>query len=62
MSKKHYEWAAAYVARLALAGMKDEGEVWRLADSFAALFAEFSGKFDRSRFKEKIEALIVQGA
>lgn len=47
MTKKHFEWAAAYIARSAL----KPGERAAMLAFADDMFAEFSERFDSARFQ-----------
>jgi hypothetical protein len=51
MSKKHFEWAAAYVRRNRAVQDGDPGLDAAVEDAFADLFTCFGPRFDESRFR-----------
>ena len=56
VSRKHFEWAAEYVAEETRIAGEKAGEA--IGEGFAALFRTFNDRFDRNRFNAKIEILI----
>jgi len=52
MSKKHFEWAAAYVQRLREAGLCAETCCQHAEDAYVALFRQFGPRFDEGRFRQ----------
>jgi hypothetical protein len=54
MTKKHFEWAAAYVRRVRGPHNLENptiGAIQLLEDSLVCLFAEFNPRFDADRFR-----------
>jgi hypothetical protein len=57
MSKKHFEWAAAYVRNLRTHAERwttpapDAASVAVIEDAFADLFTRFGARFDEPRFR-----------
>jgi hypothetical protein len=51
MTKKHFEWAAAYVRRLRERRPGKDEICEGVEDAFADLFTRFGPRFDESRFR-----------
>ena len=56
MTKKHFEWAAEYLATAGGLALNPQA-----AEALIDLFLEFGPRFDEDRFRAKIDALVKKG-
>ena len=61
MTRKHFEWAAREIAEDRLVGTFDARESHAIVTFCMTMIGHFNGRFDRDRFRARIDQLVSAG-